>query len=61
MNEHTNDLNAELSFRGLQNIILVCWKDKIKALKNHEQQTDPSGGNKFFFTQSEALFIISKL
>jgi hypothetical protein len=61
MNEHTNDLNAELSFRGLQEVILVRWKKKIKALKNHEQQRDPSGGNEFFFAQSEALFILSKL
>jgi hypothetical protein len=61
MNEHTNDLNAELSFRGLQDVLLVRWKDKIRALKNHEQQRDPAGDNKFFFPQSEALFIISKL
>jgi hypothetical protein len=58
MNKHTD---TELCLRGLEEFLLVRWTDKIKALKKHEQQRAPTGDNKYFFAQSGALFIISKL
>ena len=61
MNEHTNDLNVELTFRGLEEFLLLGWKDKIKALKKHEEQREPKGDKKYFFAQSDAPFIIAKV
>jgi hypothetical protein len=61
MKEHTNNLNNELTFRGLEEILLFGWKEKIKALKNHSQERKPEGDNKFFSAQSGAPFVISKL
>jgi hypothetical protein len=61
MSEHTGDLDIELSFRHLEEFLLVGWKDKIKALKKHEEQRDPTGDKRFFYTQSVAPFLISKL
>jgi hypothetical protein len=60
MKEHTNDVNEELCCRNLDNVLLVRWTVKIKALKQHEQQRDPTGDPKYFFAQSGALFVISK-
>ena len=59
--EHTDDFNNELTFRGLEEFLLLGWKEKIKALKNHEQQREAEGDNKYFFAQSEAVVMISKL
>jgi hypothetical protein len=42
MNEHMDDLNTELTFRGLDESLLLGWKEKIKTLKNHEEQRDPA-------------------
>jgi hypothetical protein len=50
MKEHTNDLNDKLTFQGLEQFLLLGWKEKIKALKNHEHKREPDGDNKFFFT-----------
>jgi hypothetical protein len=61
MKEHTDDLNDELTFRRLQEFILLCWKEKIKALKNHENEREPEGDNMIFFAQPGAPFVISKL
>jgi hypothetical protein len=61
MREHTNDLNDELTFRGLEEFLLLGWKEKIKALKNHKHEREPDGDNKFFFAQLGAPFVISKL
>jgi hypothetical protein len=61
MKEHTNDLNNELTFRGLEEFLLLGWKEKIKALKNHEHEREPEGDNKCFFAQPGAPFVISKL
>jgi hypothetical protein len=61
MKEHTDDLNDELTFRGLEEFLLLGWKEKIKALKNHENEREPEGDNRFFFAQSGAPFVISKL
>jgi hypothetical protein len=61
MKEHTNDLNNELTFQGLEEILLIGWKEKIKALKSHKQEREPEGDNKFFFAQPEAPFVISEL
>jgi hypothetical protein len=44
MNEYTKDLNTELCLQGLDEFLLVCWTDKLKALNKHEQQRDPSYG-----------------
>jgi hypothetical protein len=42
MNEHTDGVNTELCWQGLNQLLLVRWTDKIKALKqHHEQQSDP--------------------
>jgi hypothetical protein len=38
MNEHTDNLSIELSFRGLEAFLVLGWTDKIKARKKHEQQ-----------------------
>jgi hypothetical protein len=40
---------------------LLSWKEKIKTLKNHEEQRDPAGDKKYFFAQSMAPFVITKL
>ena len=61
MNEHTDDLNTELTFRGLEEFLLLGWKDKLKTLKKDEQQRQPAGDQKYFFAQSMAPFVISKL
>jgi hypothetical protein len=61
MKEQTNDLNDELTFRGLEEFLLLGWKEKIKAVKNHEHEKEPGGGIKFFFAQLGAPFVISKL
>ena len=61
MKEHTDDLNDELTFRGLEEFLLIGWKEKIKALKNHENEREPEGDNRFFFAQSGAPFVISKV
>ncbi len=58
MKEHTNDLNNELAFQGLEEFLLLGWKEKIKALKNHEDQREPEGD---FFAQLGAPFLLSKL
>jgi hypothetical protein len=57
MKEHKDDL----TFRGLEEFLLLGWKEKIKAFKNHEHEREPEGDNKCFFTQSAAPFVISKL
>jgi hypothetical protein len=36
MEEHTDNINDELTFRGLEELLLLGWKEKIKALKNLE-------------------------
>ncbi len=56
-----DDLNSELTFRGLEEFLLLGWKEKIKALKHHEEQREPVGDKKYFFAQSEAPFVILKL
>ena len=61
MKEHTDDLNDKLTFRGLEEFLLLGWKEKIKALKNHENEREPEGDTRFFFAQSGAPFVISKL
>jgi hypothetical protein len=63
MKEHMDDLNYELTFRGLEEFLLFGWKEKIKALKNHEHEREPSeaDNNKFFFAQLGAQFVILKL
>ena len=43
MKEHTDDLNDELTFRGLEEFLLLGWKEQIKALKNHENEREPEG------------------
>ncbi len=61
MKEHTDDLNDKLTFRGLEEFLLLGWKEKIKALKNDENEREPEGDTRFFFAQSGAPFVISKL
>jgi hypothetical protein len=41
--------------------LLLGWKEKIKTLKNHEEQRDPAGDKKYFVAQSMAPFVITKL
>jgi hypothetical protein len=45
----------------LEEFLLLGWKEKIKALKNHEHEREPEGDNTFFFAQRGAPFVISKL
>jgi hypothetical protein len=40
---------------------LLGWKEKKKALKNHEHEREADGDIKFFFTQPGAPFVILKL
>jgi hypothetical protein len=54
--KHTDDLKKELIFRGLEEFLLLGWKVKIKALREHEKKRDSKGDDKYFFAQSEALF-----
>ena len=59
--EHMADLVAELTFRECAESVLPGWKDKLNALKRHEQLRDPTGDTRFFFAQSAAPFVISRL
>jgi hypothetical protein len=61
MDDHTEDLVVELTFRECEDFLLLGWKDKLNVLKRHEQLRDPTGDKRFFFAQSEAPFIITKL
>jgi hypothetical protein len=62
MNERTDNLNAELTFRGLAEFLLLGWTDKLlRNLKEHEHHREPAGEKKCFFAQSEASFTTSKL
>jgi hypothetical protein len=61
MNKHMDNLNTELTFQGLEESLLPGWKEKIKTLKNHEEQRDPAGDKKYFVAQSMAPFVITKL
>jgi hypothetical protein len=51
------DLIAELTFRECAELSLAGWKEKLNALKKHEQLRDPTGDTRFFVAQSEAPFI----
>jgi hypothetical protein len=55
MKEHTDDLNNELTFRGLEEFLSLGWKDKIKVLKNLEHQREQEGDKKCFFSQEHTL------
>ena len=59
--EHTEDLVAELTFRECEDFLLLGWKDKLNVLKQHELLRDPTGDKRFFFSQSDAPFVITKL
>jgi hypothetical protein len=60
--QHTYDLNIELTFQHLEAFNLLGWTDKIKPLEKHEkQQREPMGGKKYFFAQSRASIIIPRL
>jgi hypothetical protein len=48
MNKHVDKLKTELTFRGLEESLLLGWKEKIKTLKNHEEQRDTAGDKKYF-------------
>jgi hypothetical protein len=61
MGEHMADLVAELEFRECAESVLAGWKEKLNALKKHEQLRDPTGDTRFFFAQSEAPFATTKL
>jgi hypothetical protein len=61
MGEHMADLVAELEFRECAESVLAGWKEKLNALKKHEQLRDPTGDTGFFFAQSEAQFAMTKL
>jgi hypothetical protein len=61
MKEHTDYLNNEFTFQGLEEFLLLVWKEKIKAAKNHEHEREPEGDNKFFFAQPGAPSMMSKL
>jgi hypothetical protein len=61
MGEHMADLVAELEFRECAESVLAGWKKKLNALKKHEQLRDPTGDTRFFFAQSEAPFMMTKL
>jgi hypothetical protein len=61
MKEHMDNLKNELTFRGVETFLLLGWKNKIKASNNHEHQREPAGDKKYFFVQSGAPFMISKL
>jgi hypothetical protein len=61
MDDHTEDLVAELTFREWEDFLLLGWKDKLNVLKNHEWLRDPTGDKRFFFSQSEAPFVTTKL
>jgi hypothetical protein len=47
---------SELTFRGLEEFLLLGWKEKIKPLKNDKHEREPEGDNKFFFAQLGAPF-----
>ena len=57
--EHMEDLVTELTFRECPEFALAGFKEKLKALKIHEQQRDPTGDKRFFFAMSEASFAMS--
>jgi hypothetical protein len=59
--QHTYDLNIELTFQHLEAFNLLGWTDKIKPLEKHEEQREPMGGKKYFFAQSRASIIIPRL
>jgi hypothetical protein len=61
MDEHTDNLNTELTFRGLEEYLLLGWKEKIKTMKNREEQRDSAGVTKYFVTQPMSPFVITKL
>jgi hypothetical protein len=61
MGEHMADLVAGLEFRECAESVFAGWKEKLNALKKHEQLRDPTGDTRFFFAQSEAPFVITKL
>jgi hypothetical protein len=61
MKEHMDDLNTELTFRGLEESLLLGWKGKVKTLKNYEEQRDLARDKKYFVAQPMALFVITKL
>jgi hypothetical protein len=61
-NEQAHQISQHRTFLvRFGGFLSVRWTDKIKALKKHEQQRAPTGDNNYFFAQSGALFIISKL
>jgi hypothetical protein len=45
----------------LEELLLLGWKEKIKALKSHKHERELEGENKFFFAQPGAPSVISKL
>jgi hypothetical protein len=57
--ERMEDLVTELTFRERPELALVGFKEKMKALKMHEQQRDPTGDKRFFFAMLEASFATS--
>jgi hypothetical protein len=61
MGEHMADLVAELEFRECAESVLAGWKEKLNALRKHEQLRDPTGDTRFFFAQLEAPFMLTKL
>ena len=59
---HMVDLVVKLTLRECAESVLAGWKDKLDALKRHKQLRDPYvGDTRFFFAQSAAPYIISKL
>jgi len=61
MNEHTANLDVELTFRGLAEFLALGWTEKLRKLKDNEQKRNPIGDKKYFFAQSDAPIVISKL